>query len=248
MIPASLPGRVALFLDVDGTLIDIAPHPDSVIVPESLIEDLSRIERLLGGALALVSGRTIANLDGLFRPLRLRSSGVHGAEYRFDPGQQGVLAGAQALPLDLWSDLEDLIGAFPGTMAENKTYSFAVHYRSAPHVRQPLLAALESFVDHRSEARLKIMPGHFVFEVKRGDFNKGIAVERFLERDEFRSRRPIFIGDDVTDWPGFAAAVARDGFAFSVGTSAPDVTGTFTDPSAVRLWLRQTIHSETVNA
>ncbi len=239
MIPEPPSGDFALFLDVDGTLIDIAARPDSVVVPGSLVEDLEDLNRRLGGALALVSGRTISNLDALFHPLRLRASGVHGAEFRFEPDQADVVVGAPAIPDLLWRELSGLVEGFPGAMAENKTYSFAVHYRSVPKSRGALVMALEQFIAAHADLQLRIMPGHFVFEIKRSDFNKGVAVERFLQRREFQGRRPIFVGDDVTDWPGFTAALNRDGLAYAVGGTPVDVTGTFPDPPAVRTWLRQ---------
>lgn len=248
MTPFPLTGDAALFLDVDGTLIDIAPHPDDVVVPGSLIRDLDKANRILDGAMALVSGRTIANLDRLFQPLKLRCSGVHGAEFRFDPDQVGFVVGTPTLPDDLWMDLDQIVAAFPGVMAENKAYSYAVHYRSAPRARAALILALEALVETRAGLHLRIMPGHFVFEIKSADFDKGDAVERFLDHPGFRGRRPIFIGDDVTDWPGFTMALRRGGLAYSVGNAVADVTGTFPDPPAVRTWLRQITHPETVSA
>ncbi len=241
-------GEFGLFLDVDGTLIDIAPNPDAVVVPQSLIRDLEIAERRFEGALALVSGRTIKDLDRLFSPLRLKASGVHGAEFRFDSGQDSSVAASPVLPSDAWADLVELLRGFPGTLAENKAFSFAVHYRSTPASRPALKRALDAFVKARRDQSIRILPGHFVFELKRPGFNKGVAIERFLEQDAFKGRRPIFVGDDVTDWPGFDTVRARNGLAYSVGYLAPGATGTFRDPAAVRNWLTAMIDSETVTA
>lgn len=248
MHPQQLSGEFGLFLDVDGTLIDIAPNPDAVFVPPSLVRDLKAAERRLGGALALVSGRTIEDLDRLFNPLRLKASGVHGAEFRFDSRQESPLTASPALPTDAWADLLAVLRRFPDTLAENKAFSFAIHYRSAPGVGPSLRRSLDEFVRTHRELSLRILPGHFVFELKRPGFDKGVAIERFLQERAFRGRRPIFIGDDVTDRPGFDAVMARDGLAYSVGFVAPGVTGTFPDPAGVRNWLRTMIHSETVTA
>src|SRR5262249_32823722 len=146
MLPKQFVDEFGVFLDVDGTLIDIAPHPDAVVVPPDLVRDLGLAEDRLGGALALISGRTIADLDRLFFPLRLKGSGVHGAEFRFDSSQGTVISAAGALPVAAWSDLLDVLQGFPGCLAENKAFSFAVHYRAAPESGLVLRHALESFI------------------------------------------------------------------------------------------------------
>ena len=236
MTPDDLTGQFSLFLDVDGTLIDIAPHPNAVVVAPSLIRDLALADRQLGGGLALVSGRTIEDLDRLFHPLRLRASGVHGAEFRFDP-LGAVEPSGPVLPNEAWQDLLGLLEAFPGTLAENKAFSFAVHYRAKPEVRPFLEAALLNLLSRRQDLGLRLMPGHYVFELKSPEINKGAAIARFLHQDAFRGRRPIFLGDDVTDRAGFDKVVAHGGLAFAVGIVVPGVSGTFPNPSAVRAWL-----------
>ena len=126
-------GPAALFLDVDGTILDLAERPGDVVTPSGLVATLQRTESKLAGALALISGRPIAELDRLFEPLRFRASGVHGAEMRFDPGGPSTSArGATELPHSLWTDLTRLVAMFPGALVENKRFSFAVHYRLAP--------------------------------------------------------------------------------------------------------------------
>src|SRR5690349_25030885 len=121
---------VALFLDVDGTILDLAERPSDVVTPPGLVATLGRAERKLAGALALISGRPIDELDRLFEPLRLRASGVHGAEMRFDPGLPPAPApGARPLPQSLLAGLTRMAAAFPGVLVEDKRFSFAVHYR-----------------------------------------------------------------------------------------------------------------------
>lgn len=228
---------LCLFLDVDGTLIDIAPRPEAVVVPSQLVRALDGVSRALGGAVALVSGRTIANLDDLFAPLRLSASGVHGAEVRFEPG--GPVAQDHDAVLD--QALVDLIAAaardIEGTLVENKRFSVAVHYRQAPQFGASLRARLEQIVAAADDPQLRILPGHMVFEIKRATFDKGLAVGRFMARAPFAGRTPVFLGDDVTDRPGFAAVLERGGRAYSVGPALPGTTGSFSEPAAVRSWL-----------
>ncbi len=237
MMPQRPPPDACLFFDVDGTLIDIAPTPESVIVPPGLIDDLRRAERVFGGALALVSGRSIAGLDHLFTPLKLKTSGVHGAEFRFGDDKDALWAKAMPLPPLVVEGLMAILGRFPGTIAEDKAFSVAVHYRAVPASGPPLREALERFLATRIDLGLQILPGHFVFEIKRPEINKGAAIESFMARAPFAGRRPVFIGDDVTDLPGFTAVVSHGGWAYSVRDAFPGVSGTFTDPAAVRQWL-----------
>jgi trehalose 6-phosphate phosphatase len=248
MFPDVLTDSTSLFLDVDGSLIDIAPRPHDVVVPASLIGHLATVSRLLGGAVALVSGRTIAQLDVLFAPWRFRASGVHGAEWRRQPGGEVEAIPGGRLPRGVWRELEAVLAAFPGTFAEDKAYSFAVHYRAVPGVAHGLQEALTRIVERHADAHLRLLPGHFVFEIKGADFDKGLAVRRFLAEEPFKGRRPIFVGDDVTDRPGFAAAVRAGGHGFSVGTDIAGTSGTFSSPSAVRQWLAALATREHVNA
>ena len=237
MVPESPPHDACLFLDVDGTLIDIAATPDAVEVPASLLAALERADQALGGALALVSGRSIDDLDRLFAPLRLKASGVHGAEFRFGAGEETRWTKAEPIPGDVWRDLRALLAAFPRCLVENKGFSFAVHYRAAPETGARLREALELFLAQRVDLGLSILPGHFVYELKRPAIHKGAAIADFMARAPFAGRRPVFIGDDVTDTPGFAAVRERGGFAYSVGQPLPGVLATFADPAEVRRWL-----------
>ena len=239
--PAS--DEFSLFFDVDGTLIDIAPHPDDVVVAPSLVRDLGRALARYGGAVALISGRTVGNLDSLFDPLRLPASGVHGAEFRFRPDSVVETRGLE-LPVITWEQLMALLAPFPGVLVENKTYSFAVHYRTTPDLRLDLEAILAGFIANNPDLGLTLMPGHYVFELKSPAINKGAAISRFLELPEFRGRRPIFLGDDVTDQAGFDMVLANDGFAYSVGVPKPGVSGHFVNPATVREWLSSILVTE----
>jgi len=228
---------IALFLDVDGTILDLAERPGDVVTPPGLVATLWKAERKLEGALALVSGRPIAELDRLFEPLRLRASGVHGAEMRFDPGLPATSSlGAKELPQSLWEDLTRVAAAFPGALVDNKRFSFAVHYRLAPALEPHLREAVIRLIDS-SQVPVEIMDAHYALELKSPGCDKGGAIAAFLSTPPFRGRTPVFVGDDKTDESGFAVVTARGGSAFSVGKPRPGATGTFTQPAAVRGWL-----------
>jgi trehalose 6-phosphate phosphatase len=230
--------RIALFLDVDGTLVDIAERPEHVRVPAGLVDSVAAATAKTDGALALVSGRPIAELDRLFAPLHLRAAGVHGAELRLDPeGAPAAAAGAAPLPPGLDSELSAIASEFPGTFIENKHYSCAVHYRQTPAVGDALRARLVRLVQAQPQSGITMLEAHCAFELKSLRFDKGRAVETFLETPAFLGRTPIFIGDDDTDEAGFAAVNSRGGRAYSVGRRRPGVVATFESPGAVRGWL-----------
>ena len=230
-----------MFLDVDGTLLDLAPRPEAVVVTPALLADLRAAERSLDGALALVSGRPIEALDGLFAPLRLRAAGIHGAEIRCSP--RGPVAGLTRgrLSDEAWRALDQLLREFPGSYAENKGVSFAVHYpkpgTDAAALKQALKQLMSS-IDVSGET-LQLLAGHAVFEIQLTGFDKGRAIERFMAKPPFCTRKPVFVGDDEIDRAGFETALALGGLAFSVGVDLPGVTGTFTGPEAVRAWLHE---------
>jgi len=231
---------VALFLDVDGTLLDIADRPDQVAVPPEVVAALAEAERNLGGALALVSGREFDELDRLFRPLKLRAAAVHGAELRYEPDTAPVPApGTSELPSSLWNALADTLRQFPGTFAENKRYSFAVHYRLAPHAEAPLREAVMRLVEAEPRVAVQLMNARRAIELKAPGYDKGRAIAAFLSVPPFRGRTPIYIGDDTTDEAGFAAVSAREGFAYAVGQPRPGTCGVFSGPREVRAWLAE---------
>jgi trehalose 6-phosphate phosphatase len=237
-IDAAQRERTALFLDVDGTLLDLAASPTVVVVPRGLVECIASIELALGGALALVSGRTLGDLDQLFRPLCPRASGVHGAEIRYDPLTPIVIIDAAgALTSRLWRSLNESLAVFPGALAEDKRFSFAVHYSAAPSCGADLREVLRQLVAAEGSADVEIIDARLAFEIKGRGFDKGSAINRFLTRAPFVGRVPIFIGDDWTDEAGFAAVVQSHGVAYSVGMVRPGVSGVFSEPSMVRDWL-----------
>jgi trehalose 6-phosphate phosphatase len=231
------PQQIGLFLDVDGTLLDLAPSPEAVEVPAGLLDTLAAAERCLDGALALVSGRPIEQLDRLFAPLRLRSSGVHGAQIRQSADGASRWLTQARLPDRAWPDLLRLLDAYPGTLAENKGISFAVHYRNSAASEEELVVALGHFIEAFVELDLELIAGHRVFEIRLPGFDKGKAIDRFMAGEPFAGRRPVFVADDRMDRAGFDAALALGGLAFSVGAALPGLSGWFARPQTVRAWV-----------
>jgi trehalose 6-phosphate phosphatase len=231
------PLAIALLLDVDGTIIDIGPSPHEVHVPDALCRSLERLLARADGALALVSGRPIRDLDRLFSPLTLPAIGGHGAEMRLRPGE--VVACAEPLPEALRRQLKQAAAPGSGVVIEDKGYSFALHYRQAPQqearLRELIARARAAFP---GEA-LEVLPGKAMFEVKRPGVSKGEAVRRLLNYAPFAGRRPVFIGDDVTDASVFAALPALSGTGYSVGRHFEAVAGIFDSPDDVREALRR---------
>jgi trehalose 6-phosphate phosphatase len=230
---------IGLFLDVDGTILDLAPTPDAVEVPEALLGELAGVERRLGGAVALVSGRPIEELDRLFEPLRLRASGVHGGEIRYAPGGPEKSLAARRLPKEAWTRLLRLLEQFPGAFAENKGVSFAVHYNLADGSGDKIRETLQRFLQDYREFPLELIGGRSVHEIKLAGFDKGKAIECFMARPPFAGRQPIFIADDRVDGPGFEKALALGGLALSVGVRLPGVSGWFESPRELRAWLER---------
>jgi trehalose 6-phosphate phosphatase len=228
----------ALFLDFDGTLVDIAATPSAIEVPAELPGILQRLRRALNGAVALVSGRALGDLDHFVGALDLPAAGQHGAEMRMADGIVHALFGRNGVAPFL-ADIEAFAAARPGLLVENKGASVALHYRLAPRYRDEVprfLGALAS----RTEGRLETMTGHGVVEIKPRGANKGAAVSRFLEDPPFRGRVPVFIGDDVTDEDGFRAALDRGGAAIKVGLTGESLaTSRIADPAAARRWLAE---------
>jgi len=226
----------AVLLDVDGTLLDIAGTPPEVRVPARLREALRAVRAQTDGATAFVSGRPLAELDRLFAPLKLAAVAGHGAELR--PTAKGD---AQRYDARIGSDLRRQFAAFAkahdGIILEDKGYSLALHYRLAPKLAAAVHEAVAAACARYPASSLEILMGKAVVEVKSTAFNKGTGVRELMTFPPFRGRRPIFIGDDVTDESAFAVLPEFDGFGFSVGRRLPELAGCFPRPRDVREWL-----------
>lgn len=237
MVLPSLTSDCALLLDVDGTLLDIAPTPDSVTIPGSLRASLADLYQGLGGAVALVSGRSIADLDRLFAPLRLPAAGQHGAEIRLTARLEIDHVRPSLRLGSLCRRLSDFSAMRPGIVVEEKGLSVAAHYRNAVWYRDELERFLRDCIDDH-EPDLEILEAQMAFDIKPRHVNKGTAVERFMEAAPFHGRRLVFIGDDRTDEDGFAVALALSGEAIRVGPGAPSIARhRVSSPARLRDWL-----------
>jgi trehalose 6-phosphate phosphatase len=228
--------RCAILLDIDGTILDLAPAPQQVWVPPGLRQTLARLDELTGGALALVSGRSLNDIDLIFSPLELTAVGGHGAEMRLAAGTEPVMR-ANPLSAGLKRRLAAVRELGPGILVEDKGYALALHYRLAPERGEAVLAAVETICRDARDDRVELLPGKLVIEVKAAGVNKANAVCELMERAPFANRNPIFIGDDTTDEPVFAIISRFGGLGFSVGRIAPHVNGHFENPESVRAWL-----------
>jgi trehalose 6-phosphate phosphatase len=228
---------VALLLDVDGTVLDTAETPTSVFVPDSLRTSLRNLHGKSGGALALVSGRLIADLDGLFAPLRLPAIGGHGAEMRLSGQDQIQGRYADGIAVECRQQVAAVASDDPRIFVENKGSSLAVHYRFAPDLKETLKRTLAQIVARADD--LELIDGKSVVEIKSRRFNKGTAVLELMRSPPFARRRPIFIGDDTTDESVFAALPALGGLGYSVDRAMAGANGMFGSPRRVRDWLGQ---------
>ncbi len=233
MPPALHPGN-ALFLDIDGTLIDLAARPHDVIVPPALPGTLRDIQTRLNGALAVLSGRPMADIDALLKP-GLPAGAEHGAVLRDAAGHTIITAKRPALYDKFRAILADAARARPGVLIEEKTYSLAIHYRQVPQYETELRALAAELV--KGDDTAVLLPAHMAIEIKPRGGNKGDALKWFMATPHFAGRLPVFIGDDVTDEPAIEAASQAGGAGLHV---ARDFGG---QTAAVRSWLQQFLNT-----
>jgi trehalose 6-phosphate phosphatase len=235
MLTPDLPDRAsALFFDFDGTLVDLAPRPDAVRVEPQVPELLARLGLLVGGAVAVVSGRPLAEIDHhLPLPQRLSVAGVHGAERR---GADGLVRRIAVPPLDgALALVQELVQRHPALRFERKPCAVALHYRQAPELEDACVAAMSEAM-RRCEG-MTLMRGKMVVELKPRRASKGAAVRSFLDERPFRHRRPWFFGDDVTDEGAFELVQSLGGVAVKVGEGETLAAHHLPDPAAMRDWL-----------
>jgi len=221
----------ALFLDIDGTLIDLAATPDAVEVPATLAPTLAEARSRLGGALAIVSGRTLAEIDRLMAPLHLPCVGEHGAVIRRPDGAIERAGADRKVPPSWKQSLHAEARNWPGVLVEEKTYGVAVHFRQAPG-REREIRDLTRALVAEDAAEFEVLPASMAFEIRHRALTKAVAVDAFMAEPPFAGRVPVFVGDDVTDEDGFRAARAMGGLGLNVKQSFSG------RPSEVRRWLR----------
>jgi trehalose 6-phosphate phosphatase len=238
-LPSANLRDIAVLLDIDGTILDIAPTPGAVIVPPGLRQTLTRLLRATGGAVALVSGRSLGDIDLLFAPLRLPAIGGHGAEIRPSPHDDPEAESAHPLDGRLRDQLAELAVGAPGILVEDKGYSLAVHYRLAPEQEGRVKRAVAAIKADWPKEPIEVLPGKSVVEIKPAGFHKGGAIRELMRHEPFAGRRPVFVGDDTTDESAFAVMPEFNGMGFSVGRYVPGTAHCFPAPSDVRRWLER---------
>jgi trehalose 6-phosphate phosphatase len=238
----------ALLLDIDGTLLDLAPTPREVWVPPDLAKTLPRLLARTSGALALVSGRSVNDIDLIFAPLQFPAVGGHGAEMRLSPESEAVSSHAPPMDKELKRRLAAIAKLSPGILLEDKGYSLALHYRLAPHAEKAIYDAVSVIRADLPNAPIEVLSGKSVCEIKHSGFTKATGVLELMKQAPFKGRRPVFIGDDVTDETVFAIMPGLNGLAFSVGRRARGVAGHFDEPRDVRAWLAHLLDDESAAA
>lgn len=223
-----------MFLDIDGTLLDLAPAPDEVVVPDDLPSLLDRLTVRFSGALALISGRSLAEIDRLF-PRGRDAAGSHGAEWRLSGVSLPVIG------VELWldamiADIRAEIRGLPGVLLEAKPCSVALHYQRVPEHGPAVLALMHRFA-RRGVVPLRLLQGRAVAELIPIGLHKGWAIERFMRVSPYAGRRPMFIGDDVTDEDGFRAVDRMDGLSIRVGGLPGETELALPSSASVRHWL-----------
>ncbi len=229
------PEGTALFLDFDGTLADFAERPDAVSVPLPTRKVLARLEESTSGALAIVTGRPINDIDRFLAPLRLPVAGVHGLERRTAEGKISTEAVDEHVISLIAGKLKEFTDRNPGTVFETKQGSIALHFRQRPE-----LAEACSETVHEAVGDLKglhILPGKMVIEVKSGRATKADAVAAFMEESPFRGRLPLFAGDDVTDEDAFHEIARENGVSIKIGNGDTAAGYRSENTDAFRKWL-----------
>lgn len=227
------PERWALFLDIDGTLIDLAETPDGIVVPPDLPENLHRVSTRLGGALALVTGRALPYADQLFTPYQFPIAGLHGSERRDPSGAISRIEVGAAFE-DLKAALVREAGQWPGVVVEDKGAAVATHYRLAPEQREAIEAAMPRYLD-MAGPDFTLQRGKMVMEIRPAQASKGHALQAFLDQPPFKGRKPIAIGDDVTDEAMFRTANALGGHSIRITETEAETLAKSTLPTAAAL-------------
>jgi len=234
--PPPLSDRWALFLDVDGTLVPFADDPEQVSVTPGLVRRLGVLSAAMDGALALVSGRRVEMLDRLFAPLQLASAGLHGLQRRRAGEALVAPSPSPAALAEIKRQALALVAGWPGALVEDKGEALALHWRAMPEAAHALQEFAATAVAGLPGYHLQ--PGDMVVELRPGHTDKGAAIRGFMDEAPFRGRRPVFVGDDLTDEHGFRAVEARGGLGVLVGDRHGSAArARLPDIAAVHAWL-----------
>ena len=234
-LPAANPDW-AFFLDVDGTLLEIADQPSAVRVDLELLELIGRLSRNSGGALALVSGRSISDLEELLGVQHMPLAGQHGLERRDATGRLWIHAAPPAAKCSFKEALAPVLDRHPGLLLEDKGLTLALHYRRAPHLAAYAHRLMDRLM-REAGGELELQKGKRVIEIKPAGIDKGTAVAEYLTESPFRGRQPVFIGDDLNDEHGFAEVNRMGGISIKVGPGRSCAAFRLSGVAAVRHWL-----------
>lgn len=232
------PARPALFLDLDGTLLEFASEPSGVAPTARLLELLGRLREATDGAVAVVSGRSIDDLDRLLRPHKLPVAGVHGLQRRDGHGSAVAPPRLDAELRAVRPSLNAFAERHPGTLVEDKGFSLALHYRQRPDLEDAVVRLIED-LRARLPERLELLRGDKVIELKPAGYDKGAAIGAFMQEAPFKGRTPVFIGDDVTDEKGFCTVNDLGGVSVKVGGGRTAAKARLGDVAAVLRWLEE---------
>ena len=232
------PPEPAVFLDLDGTLIEIAPRPDAVRRSRRLEALLTRLPAATSNAVAIVSGRTVADLDRLLAPHRLPVAGIHGMERRSVDGKVHRTSVALDWMQGARETMERFVATHPGLLLENKSVSLALHYRRRPELEDTVQKFIAELDLPAAAERLR---GRKVMEIKPRQMNKGTAIRAYMSEPHFAGRTPVFVGDDVTDESGFVVVNELGGVSVKVGTGATAASWSLPGVSDVLDWLTEAV-------
>ncbi len=230
----------AFFFDFDGTLVELAARPDAIQVPPSLPSLLRELYLLSQGAVAIITGRAIANLDAYLRMPELPAAGLHGAERRDARGEMQRTGFANARLAQMEHVLAELVQRNTGLLLESKGAALALHYRNAPEHEPIAREAVQQLVAAHADA-YELQAGKMVYEIKPKGVNKGGALQAFLSESPFTGRTPFFAGDDLTDEYGFVVVNARNGWSIKVGDGATSARGRIASVAVLCGWLERNV-------
>lgn len=236
LLPPASRADWAYFLDIDGTLIDLAERPDQIQVDTDLLDLIGRLHRATGGAVALVTGRALSDVEHHLGPLPLPMAGQHGLERRDAAGRVWLHAAPMQAKSKIRDALAPILAQHPGLLLEDKGLTLALHYRRAPQLAafaHQLMGRLADSVGPGFE----LQRGKRVVEIKPAGIDKGTAVAEYLMEVPFKGRRPVFIGDDLNDEHGFSEVHKLDGISIKVGKGRSCARFRLSDVTAVRHWL-----------
>jgi trehalose 6-phosphate phosphatase len=243
-VPPALSDGCALFLDIDGTLLELAERPDAARPDRAVTRLLPALRQALGGALALVTGRSISDADRLFPGMALPVAGQHGCERRDAHGTLYLHAPAPGTLAQLRALFTAFAESHDGVLLEDKGHSLAIHYRQAPNLAALVHKTVREAVAAIGITGYQLQPGKCLLELRPDGRDKGTAIGDFMDEAPFRGRRPVFVGDDSGDEHGFAVVETLRGWSIKVGRGRTRARYRLEDVTAVRRWLNALLASQ----